>query len=36
MVPEDTLIAFSGETKDGVEELWSILEKLIGYEKAEV
>ena len=36
MAPEDKLIAFSGETKDGVEELWDVLEKLIGYEKAEV
>ena len=32
LAPEDRLIAFSGETKDGVEELWEELEKLIGYE----
>ncbi len=36
LAPEDRLIAFSGETKDGVEELWEELEKLIGYEKTEV
>ena len=36
LAPEDRLIAFSGETKDGVEELWEGLEKLIGYEKTEV
>ena len=35
LAPEDRLIAFSGETKDGVEELWEELEKLIGYEKTE-
>lgn len=32
MAPEDKLIAFSGETKVGVEELWSIIEHSIGYE----
>ncbi len=32
MAPEDKLIPFSGETKAGVEELWSVLERLIGYE----
>ena len=36
LAPEDRLIAFSGETKDGVEELWEELEKLIGDEKTEV
>ena len=36
LAPEDRLIAFSGETEDGVEELWEELEKLIGYEKTEV
>ena len=36
LATEDRLIAFSGETKDGVEELWEELEKLIGYEKTEV
>lgn len=36
LAPEDRLIAFSGETKDGVEELWEELEKLIGYGKTEV
>lgn len=36
LAPEDRLIAFSGETKDGVEELWEELEKHIGYEKTEV
>lgn len=36
LAPEDRLIAFSGETKDGVGELWEELEKLIGYEKTEV
>ena len=35
LAPEDRMIAFSGETKDGVEELWEELEKLIGYEKTE-
>ena len=33
MAPEDTLIPFSGETKVGVEELWSVLENIIGYEE---
>lgn len=32
MAPEDKLIPFSGETKAGVEELWEVLENLIGYE----
>ena len=36
LAPEDRLIAFSGETKDGVEELWEELEKLMGYEKTGV
>ena len=36
LAPEDRRIAFAGETKDGVEELWEELEKLIGYEKTEV
>ena len=36
LAPEDRLIAFSGETKDGVEELWEELEKLLGNEKTEV
>ena len=35
LAPEDRMIAFSVETKDGVEELWEELEKLIGYEKTE-
>ena len=32
MAPKDKLIPFSGETKAGVEELWEVLENLIGYE----
>ena len=35
MAPEDTLIPFSGETKVGVEELWSVLENIIGSESNE-
>ena len=30
--PGDRLIPFSGETKAGVDELWEVLENLIGYE----
>lgn len=35
MAPEDQLIAFSGETKDGVEELWNAIECSIGYEQVQ-
>ncbi len=33
MAPEDRLIAFSGETKAGVEELWNVIEEVVGYEE---
>jgi len=36
MAPEDKLIAFSGATKDGVEELWSAIENAIGYIETEL
>ncbi|MDD5946065.1 MAG: ribosome biogenesis GTP-binding protein YihA/YsxC [Clostridia bacterium] len=35
MSAEDRLVSFSGETKTGVDELWEILENIIGYEGKE-
>lgn len=35
MSAEDRLVSFSGETKTGVDELWEILENIIGYEGRE-
>ena len=35
MSAEDKLVPFSGETKTGVDELWEILENIIGYEGKE-
>lgn len=35
MSAEDRLVPFSGETKTGVDELWEILENIIGYEGKE-
>lgn len=35
MSAEDKLVPFSGETKTGVDELWEILENIIGYEGRE-
>ena len=33
LAPEDKLIAFSGETKEGKDELWAEIERVIGYEE---
>ena len=33
LAPEDKLIAFTGETKEGKDELWAEIERVIGYEE---
>ena len=33
LAPEDKLIAFSGETKEGKDALWAEIERVIGYEE---